>query len=524
MTHPASSGAALPRPGDLLGGKYRLDREIGKGGMGAVYAAKHLELDKDYAIKVMLADTSNQEAMQRFQNEGRAAARIDSEHVVKVFDVVQEFGLRYMVIELLQGEDLGQILERQGKLPPHVLVGYMLQALKGVGKAHSKGIIHRDLKPSNLFLHRREEGPPIVKVLDFGISKAASNASPLGQAPSALTSTRAMLGSPLYMSPEQLRSSKSVDHRADIWAIGVIMYELLTGQLPFGGENLGELFAAILEQDAPSLRLKSPEVPEGLERVVLKCLQRRPEQRYDSVAAIAADLAPYEGPGAGLMATAFMPSPSSFAQQAPPRFGGVTPNPPLQQTAPTNPGVPPFGAVTPSGTGPRPAAAGTVAMGRGTNGGWQSTGSGQMALPKSKTPIIIGAASAVFLVVGMAGIGAVYLKRRADAAGTTATTATSAPPPPPVSVSAEPPPTPPAPPATSTPPTQVSVAAPTPPAPPAHKPPIGASHVPHTPPKPPPVAVNTEPPPKPPEPPPPKPPVTKPPTVSPPTAGTATSR
>src|SRR6185295_3075350 len=171
------------------------------------------------------------EAMARFKNEGKAAAKIDSEHVMKVYDVAQEFGFQYMVLELLKGEDLAQMLERQGKLPPHVVVGFMLQALKGVAKAHAKGITHRDLKPSNLFLHHPEEGSPIVKVLDFGISKASVK----DQAVSALTSTRAMLGSPLYMSPEQLRSSKSVDQRADIWALGVILYELITGGLPFMG-------------------------------------------------------------------------------------------------------------------------------------------------------------------------------------------------------------------------------------------------------------------------------------------------
>ena len=491
MTNPAGTGAALPRPGDILGGKYHLEKLLGQGGMGAVFAAKHLELDKAVAIKVMLADTSNQEAMARFKNEGKAAARIDSEHVVKVFDVAQEFGFQYMVLELLEGEDLAQILERQGKLPPHVVVGYMLQGLRGVGKAHSKGIIHRDLKPSNLFLAKREDGHPIVKVLDFGISKASSS-SPLAQAPSALTSTRAMLGSPLYMSPEQLRSSKSVDHRADIWAIGVIMYELLTGELPFGGENLGELFAAILENDAPSLRLKSPEVPEGLERVVLKCLQRRAENRYDNVAQIAQDLAPFEGAGAGLMATAYLAPPAGFGA---PRagFGAATPNPPLHQTPPyatPNPALPSHGAVTPSGLA-RPAPSGTVAMGRATGGGWQSTGSGN--LPRSKAPLVFLACAIALGLAGAVTIGVVLRGKNKET-----TTVVATPAPPSAATSVEPPPEPPPQP----PATPVSAAvAPAPPAPvtsPATgtptqvghtKPTVTAHHAPPSPPTPPAVVA-----------------------------------
>jgi serine/threonine-protein kinase len=305
-----------------------------------------------------------------------------------------------------------------------------------------------------------------------------------------------MLGSPLYMSPEQLRSSKSVDHRADIWAIGVIMFELLTGELPFGGENLGELFAAILENDAPSIRLKSPEVPEGLERIVLKCLQRRPEHRYDNVTQIIADLAPFEGAGAGLMATAYLAPPHGFGppQGAPqgPSFGAITPNPPLQQPPgpQTGPGIPPYGAVTPSGLA-RPAQGGTVAMGRGTNGGWQSTGSDQ--LPKSKGPILFLAGAAVLLFIGAIAIGAVIVGKNRGT--TTATT-----PPPTSTISVEPPPQPPPQP----PVTAVSAEPPT--TPPsattaATAAPIGVGHT-----KPPTVHHTT---PKPPDPP--APPVVKPP-------------
>jgi serine/threonine-protein kinase len=237
--------AQLPKPGDVIAGKYRLERIIGQGGMGAVFAARHIKLGHAVAIKVMLADRQNEEAARRFMNEGRASAHIENEHVVRIFDIDEERGYAYMVLELMQGEDLAQVLEEQGRLTPHVAVGYVMQALEGVRQAHALGIVHRDLKPSNLFLARLQNGTVVVKVLDFGISKARG-ASSLDMAPHQQTSTAAMLGSPLYMSPEQLRSSKNVDARADIWAMGVILYELLTGSVPFEGETLGALFSAIL--------------------------------------------------------------------------------------------------------------------------------------------------------------------------------------------------------------------------------------------------------------------------------------
>jgi len=305
MTEPgALSLAALPKAGDVVGGKYALERLLGQGGMGAVYAARHLKLGHAVAVKVMLADAANHEAAARFINEGRAAANIQNEHVVRVFDVDEEQGYAYMILELLEGEDLGQIVDRQGRLPSHVAVGYVLQALQGVRQAHAQGIVHRDLKPSNLFLARRQDGSTVVKVLDFGISKANQAAQVLGQVPGQLTSTKAMLGSPLYMSPEQLRSSKSVDARADIWAMGIILFELVTASLPYGGDSLGELFAAILENDAPSVRSRVPDVPAGLDAVITRCLQRKPDHRFADVAELERELRPFAAPTGVLAGTA----------------------------------------------------------------------------------------------------------------------------------------------------------------------------------------------------------------------------
>jgi len=281
----------LPVPGDLFQGKYRIQRLLGKGGMGAVFAADHVDLGTRVAVKFLLAEAAaNEEANARFKQEARAAAQIHNDHVARVVDVSIEGGLPFMVMEYLEGQDLSQLLEDRTTVPPEEACGFLLQACDAIHAAHAAGIIHRDLKPSNLFLATRPDGSQIVKVLDFGISKAQNGLGPMS---GALTSTKAMLGSPLYMSPEQLRSSKSVDARADIWALGVILYELLTGSVPYNGENLGELFASILEQDPLPVRQRAPHVAPELEAVVMRCLQRQASARYSSVAELAFCLAPF---------------------------------------------------------------------------------------------------------------------------------------------------------------------------------------------------------------------------------------
>ncbi len=402
MTTPGGpSSVSLPRPGDTIAGKYVLDRLLGQGGMGAVFAARHLKLSKQVAIKIMLADASNPEAATRFINEGRAAANIQNEHVVRVDDVGDEMGYAYMVLELLDGEDLAQLLERDPahRLPPHVAVGYVLQALKGVMEAHAIGIVHRDLKPSNLFLARRKDGSVVVKVLDFGISKAQGS-SALAASPSALTSTKAMLGSPLYMSPEQLRSSKSVDHRADIWAIGIILYELITGTLPFMGDTLGELFAAILETDPMPLRQRVEGVHPQLDEIVLRCLARRPDSRFQDASELVAALTPFATAAPGFTGPLSSGPMQTVVQSGARQTGpsNTTPNP-LYPTPNAHPG-----STSSSGQVPR---GGTVAISPAspsnlhvTNGGWQSTGNGGTSVePKSKAPVIAGIAIAVFAIV-----------------------------------------------------------------------------------------------------------------------------
>ncbi len=288
-----SSEFALPAPGDLLAGKYRIERLIGQGGMGAVFAAHHEILFQRVAIKLLLAQYARDSgAVARFLNEARAMARIQDEHVARVMDVgTLENGTAFMVLEYLEGVDLAKVIESRGALPLSETIDYAAQALEALGEAHRLGIVHRDMKPSNLFLTRRPNGAPCVKLLDFGISKGAS---PLAAHNSGITSTGTIMGSPAYMSPEQLKSSKSVDARTDIWSIGVVMYELLTGKSPFDGETLGQVLAAIVEAEVPALNRR--DVPASFEAVLLRCMARKPEQRFASAAELAEALRPFASP------------------------------------------------------------------------------------------------------------------------------------------------------------------------------------------------------------------------------------
>lgn len=293
---PADGDAGLPRPGELLGGKFRIERLLGRGGMGAVFAATHELLAQRVAIKMLLSHVAtNREAVARFLNEARAASRIDGEHVARVMDVATlDDGRAYMVIEYLDGVDLARLLEARGPLPVPEAVDYVLQGLVALAQAHALGIVHRDLKPSNLFLARRADGTSIVKVLDFGIAKATQPLTPEEHAE--MTRTNSVLGSPQYMAPEQLRNAKKVDARTDVWSVGVMLYELLTGAAPFSGSSFGELFAAILEQTPAPMRDSRPEIDPDLEAVVARCLKRDPAVRFENVAELGRALAPHAPP------------------------------------------------------------------------------------------------------------------------------------------------------------------------------------------------------------------------------------
>jgi len=256
--------------------------------MGVVVEAMHEELDQRVAIKLMAEHAaSNTEWAARFAREARAAARIRSEHVVRVFDVGKlDTGQPYMVMELLEGEDLGAVLDR-GKLEVHVAVDYVLQACEALAEAHAGGIVHRDLKPANLFVTSKSDGSACVKVLDFGISKVTGDMRGV-----TVTNTSAIVGSPLYMSPEQMKASKNVDARTDIWSLGIILHQLVTGKPPFDGETAPELCALVLTAPPSRLSAMLAGAPQSLEDVVLKCLEKDPAKRYKDVGELAAALAP----------------------------------------------------------------------------------------------------------------------------------------------------------------------------------------------------------------------------------------
>jgi serine/threonine-protein kinase len=281
-------------PGTVLAGKYRVDRLLGEGGMGWVVVATHLQLEQRVALKFMRTSyaATSPDAITRFLREARAAARIQSEHVARVSDVgTLESGAPYLVMEYLEGRDLDSLLQATSRLPIAEAIDYAMQACEGLGEVHKAGIVHRDLKPANLFLARRSDGSVRVKLLDFGISKVA--AAPGRTSDGAMTSTQALMGSPLYMAPEQMRSSKGVDVRADIWSMGVILYEMLGGRSPFNGETLPHVCARIMAEAPDSLREVRRDVPSALEAVVMRCLEKDAQRRFQDVAALAEALAPF---------------------------------------------------------------------------------------------------------------------------------------------------------------------------------------------------------------------------------------
>ncbi|MDB4933205.1 MAG: hypothetical protein JWP87_177 [Labilithrix sp.] len=283
---------AIPRAGDVIAEKYRVERVLGMGGMGVVVLVTHMKLGEPYAMKCLLpTGASDAETVERFMREARAAVRIKSEHIARVSDVGQlPNGSPYILMEYLVGRDLSDQLREHGPLSIRDAVEYVLQACTGIAEAHALGIVHRDLKPSNLFLTPRLDGAALVKVLDFGISKAMGEAGP--HKPS-LTQTSSVFGSPAYMSPEQIRSAKNVDFRTDIWALGVILYELLTNELPFVAETAGGLLSAIAADEPQPLRSRRPDVSEALDAVVRRCLEKKTQQRFQTVSELATALEPF---------------------------------------------------------------------------------------------------------------------------------------------------------------------------------------------------------------------------------------
>ncbi|WP_437947078.1 serine/threonine-protein kinase [Sorangium sp. So ce296] len=279
-------------PGDVLLGKYRVESVLGRGAMGLVVAARHLALDDRVAIKVLLPRyVQDPEILQRFLREGRAAVRIRSPHVVRVADVgTLENGAPYMVMDHLEGKDLAAVLAESGPLSIPLAVDLVLQACEALAEAHAQGIVHRDVKPSNLFLTRNADGSPCVKVLDFGISKMSHAED------HALTRVGGVLGSPLYMSPEQLRSASDVDGRADIYSLGVVLFQLLTGRTPFVALELAQLVYLVTQGEPQRPRALRPDLPEPLEQAILTAIARDRDRRFPTAADFALALVPFAPP------------------------------------------------------------------------------------------------------------------------------------------------------------------------------------------------------------------------------------
>jgi serine/threonine protein kinase len=272
----AAMGALVP--GAMVTGSIRLTRMLGRGGMGSVWVAEHLRLRTEVVVKFVAPEyVASEEALRRFEREATLAAKAKSPHVVQMFDHgISDFGLPYIAMELLVGEDLGKRIERSGRIDPRVFAGWLRQACSGLARAHQKGIVHRDIKPENVFLCD-EEGEVLVKVLDFGIAKSDANASDFSG-----TRTGAVIGTVYYMSPEQAMGARDLDHRADLWALGVVTYFAITGVRPFSGDAIGTVVLAITQGTPPRPSALNPALSPAIDAFMAKALARSPADRFQS--------------------------------------------------------------------------------------------------------------------------------------------------------------------------------------------------------------------------------------------------
>jgi serine/threonine-protein kinase len=428
--------------GMLLAGKYRVDRLLGEGGMGVVVAATNEALRQRVAIKLLRSGAlANQKALGRFEREARAAASLRSEHVARVLDVGKlEDGRPYMVMEYLEGRDLGDVIDNGPPTPVGDVIDYVLQACEAIAEAHAAGIVHRDLKPKNLFLATSVDGRPLVKVLDFGISKMEDAEEDMS-----LTRTTEIIGSPSYMSPEQLHASKEVDVRTDVWALGVILYELLTKKVPFMAMTVTQLVAVVLTEPTPDVRVIRPDVPEGLALAIKMCLAKKREERFPSIHALVQAIASFGtgqqasmverisrvAQGSGRLPPTTSSGPYAAINAAQLASAALTAGMPNSDpTGPPDPrigsgsgsGIPP---ATPSGmpvSNPNskpPTSSARLAIHGGTSVAWGET---QVDNPnvkgaaprRSKAPFVFAGVS-LFIVLAGAATGGVYYVKRARA-------------------------------------------------------------------------------------------------------------
>jgi serine/threonine-protein kinase len=376
----------LARIGEVVGGRYQIVSLLGEGGMGMVYEAKHTFVGRRFAIKFLRPEYArDQDMLVRFQREARAAGALESENIAAVTDFgVDPSGAPFIVMEHLAGDDLGHLLARTGRMAVSRAVGVIMQACRGLAVAHASWIVHRDLKPGNLFVLRRADGGDLVKVIDFGIAKLRSAAD---DAPSK-TKTGAMMGTPHYMPPEQARGQREIDHRADIYALGAILYEALAGAKPHEGDSYNAILFDILNRPPTPLRALRPGLPEGLCVVVERAMAFEPEGRLGSAAELADALAPYAAPSpaagapAPVAAAGAGADADAFTMRTPPTNAGE----PEAAGAPRTPRVA-RGKSRPTSSTGRPARdrAGTivaVALVLAAGGGlwaWRARGSGPRA-------------------------------------------------------------------------------------------------------------------------------------------------
>jgi serine/threonine protein kinase len=377
--------------GDVIDGKYRIVRLIGEGGMGAVYEGENIRIHRTVAIKVLHAGVAeNADAVQRFEREAQAAGRIGSEHIVEVLDLGNlPDGDRFMVMEFMDGDSLSARIQNRGRLTANETYPVARQILEGLAAAHGAGIIHRDLKPDNVFLLKTRGGQAdFVKLLDFGISKFSALS---GESGFSMTRTGAVMGTPYYMSPEQAKGAKGMDHRADLYAVGVILYECVTGRVPFNADTFNELlFKIVLETPQPIEQVVPDSDPE-FNKIVQRAMAREPGVRYQTSREFQEALDAWaNGVGVAPAPTAFRATPNFSAKQAAPAMARSTPG--GQQGMPTPQPGQPVRRTTP-----------------GTPGTWANTGTGQPegeAPKKSKLGLIIGVTAAGVVALAAVGITA----------------------------------------------------------------------------------------------------------------------
>jgi serine/threonine-protein kinase len=448
--------AALPALGPALGagatvgGKYRLDRRLARGGMGSVWRAWDQALERTVAIKFMAQHIAADPRLRdRFNREARAAARLRTPHVVQIYEHGLHQDTPFMVMELLEGEDLQACLKREGRLSLERAAALAMQAAKGLRAAHEAGIVHRDLKPQNVFL-AIQSGDEIVKILDFGVAKVHGAEMHVGDA----TRAGEVLGSPHYMSPEQARGLGDIDHRSDIWSLGVILYQMVTGQLPFAGDTIGNVIVKICSDPLPIPTALFPFLPAAMDGFFARAFAREREQRFTTAVELGAAFAQASGPMALAAVGGPHVTPVPGATPAPgwplaalagntPTQGIASPSTPhggqgaMRTPMPSTPGVDTPGAWHPAQVTPPPGAfpgqppAHTPASGGSVPGVVAADAAGPMderaVRPARRRGVGAAVAASVTLVLIGAAIGFVLLtgdkRSSSDAASPTPATA-----------------------------------------------------------------------------------------------------